>query len=58
MEKAESLFAGLFSPKLFRQQLCYFDDVDYTEEVDFIAGHEVVEEEVKIYLTNIATQSF
>ena len=56
ISKAENLFAGLFSAKLFRQQLCYFDDVDYAEEVAFMAGYEVSEEDVKAYLTNIATQ--
>jgi hypothetical protein len=55
IRKSEFLFSGLFSPKLFRQQLCYFDDVDYTEEVSFMAGHEVSEQEVKEFLTNTAT---
>lgn len=53
--KAESLFSNLFSPKLFRQQLCYFDDVDYTEEVTFLPGYEVSETEVRAFLTNTAT---
>ena len=55
IKKAEVLFSGLFSPKLFLQQLCYFEDIDYTEEVSFIEGHEVSEQEVKVFLTNIAT---
>ena len=32
-EKAIGIFVELFSEKLFRAQLSYFDDVDYTEEV-------------------------
>ncbi|MBV6440960.1 MAG: hypothetical protein DYG98_16730 [Haliscomenobacteraceae bacterium CHB4] len=57
IKKAETLFPALFSPKLFRQQLCYFDDVDYTEEVIYMLGHEVGEEEVKDFLINIATKT-
>ncbi len=34
--KADELFGGDFSGKLFREQLCYFDDVDYTESVDYL----------------------
>ncbi len=56
IETTEKLFPGLFSAKLFRQQLCYFDDVDYTEEVSFLPGHEVSEEDVKFFLTKLSTQ--
>ena len=45
-----SLRKEFYLLKLFRQQLCYFDDVDYTEEVTFMSG-----QEVKDFLTNIAT---
>lgn len=34
--KADELFGGEFSGKLFREQLCYFEDVDYTESVDYL----------------------
>ena len=57
IKKAETIFPALFSPKLFRQQLCYFDDVDYTEEVIYMPGREVGEEEVKGFLINIATKT-
>jgi predicted nucleotidyltransferase component of viral defense system len=35
-DRAEVLFADLFSEKLFRSQLSYFDDIDYSEEVEFL----------------------
>jgi len=57
-QKTEKLFPGLFSPKLFRQQLCYFKDIDYSEEVTYLTGHEVDEATVKSFLTNIATTPF
>lgn len=34
--KARKIFGELFSEKQFRAQLCYFDDVDYTEEIEFV----------------------
>jgi hypothetical protein len=54
-QTTESRFPGLFSAKLFRQQLCYFDDIDYTEEVTFLPGFEVAEAEIKAFLSNIST---
>lgn len=39
--KAKELFAGEFNAKLFREQLSYFGDVDYREEVEFMPGFEV-----------------
>ncbi|MEI7587705.1 nucleotidyl transferase AbiEii/AbiGii toxin family protein [Runella sp.] len=56
IERAVTLFPGLFSEKLFRQQLCYFEDVDYTEEVSFLPGHEVDEATIKAFLIDIATK--
>jgi len=56
IERAVTLFPGLFSEKLFRQQLCYFEDVDYTEEVSFLPGHEIDETTIKAFLIDIATK--
>jgi phosphopantetheine adenylyltransferase len=55
-KKTVTLFPGLFSDKLFRQQLCYFDDVDYMEEVSYLPGYAVNEEEVKSFLIDISTR--
>jgi hypothetical protein len=57
-EKAKELFGGEFSSKLFRQQLAYFNDIDYQEEVFYLPGFEVSEEEVKDFLVEIATRPF
>jgi hypothetical protein len=35
-KRATVLFGDLFSEKQFRAQLCYFKDIDYREEVDFL----------------------
>jgi Nucleotidyl transferase AbiEii toxin, Type IV TA system len=57
IERTQILFEGVFSPKLFRQQLCYFEDIDYTEEVSFLDGFAVQDAEIKAFLTNIALMS-
>lgn len=57
--KAEELFIdSYFNRKLFKGQLAYFNDIDYSEEVDFLPGFEVSKEEVKSFLIDIATQPF
>ena len=56
--RANELFSGMFSAKLLRQQLSYFNDIDYSEEVEFMDGFGVSEETVKNYLIDIATSLF
>ena len=54
-KRASEIFGDLFSEKQFRAQLCYFDDVDYTEEVEFICKP-VAQTEIKDKLTLLASQ--
>ena len=53
-KKAIAIFGDLFSEKLFRAQLSYFDDVDYTEEVEYLVATPPPNEEIKATLTQIA----
>ena len=46
-EKANEIFKGEFNEKLFRRQLCYFDDISYREEVVYKEGFETDEEIIK-----------
>jgi hypothetical protein len=46
-KKAKELFAGEFNERIFRNQLAYFDDINYAEQVDFMPGFEVDDETVK-----------
>jgi hypothetical protein len=55
---AKEIFGGEFNSKLFRQQISYFNDVDYREAVFYLPGFEVSEEEVKSFLIDVATQPF
>lgn len=55
--RAEKLFHTAFNAKLFRQQLAWYDDIDYSEIVDFI-NEDPGKEEVKRFLTDVATTAF
>jgi hypothetical protein len=50
------LFGNEFNEKLFRVQLSYFDDINYSERVEFLPGHEVSEKTVKKTLTQLSIQ--
>lgn len=50
-KKAKELFGNEFNEKLFREQLSYFEDINYAEKIEFMPGFEVKDEEVKKYLT-------
>ena len=56
-EKSKDLFGVYYNEKLFREQLCYFQDVDHSEKVDFVV-QAVSDEEIKQFLTDIATAPF
>ncbi len=53
-KRAEDLFGELYSEKLFRSQLCYFDDIDYSEEVEYIIPNPPTEEGIRKTLTELA----
>lgn len=53
--RAEELFGELYSEKLFRSQLCYFEDVDYSEEVEYIISNPPTEEQIQNTLTELAS---
>ena len=52
--KASEVFGDLFSEKLFRAQLSYFDDVDYTEEVEYLVEDPPSNDEIKRFLTQVS----
>ena len=53
-DHAIQIFGDLFSEKLFRAQLSYFDDVDYTEKVEYLVETPPSDDEIKAALTQIA----
>ncbi len=56
--KAKALFNDVFNPILFKKQLCYFDDINYTEEVEYMPGCEVPDEEIKAFLIEASLTGF
>ncbi len=54
VKRTKEIFGGGFSEKNFREQLMYFEDVDYTEKVTFLSSREVSDEEICKFLEKIA----
>lgn len=52
--RATQLFGELFSEKMFRAQLCYYDDVDYSEQVDYVIPAPPSDDMIKTRLTEIS----
>lgn len=56
IEKAESIFGKEFNEKIFRAQLGYFEDIDYSEEIEYMPGFEIDKDIIKKALLKISTQ--
>jgi len=54
-KRADVLFGDGFNEKLFREQLTYYDDINYSEKVEYLIP-EPKEEDIKSFLTQIALQ--
>ncbi|MBR7087253.1 MAG: nucleotidyl transferase AbiEii/AbiGii toxin family protein [Prevotella sp.] len=55
-DEAARLYGELYSEKMFRSQLCYFEDIDYSEAVDFLVPNPPTDKEIKQTLTEMATK--
>ncbi|MCK9412259.1 MAG: nucleotidyl transferase AbiEii/AbiGii toxin family protein [Prolixibacteraceae bacterium] len=56
-KRATEIFGQLFSEKLFRAQLSYFDDIDYSEPVEYLV-QPIPGDEIKDFLIDKATDIF
>ena len=56
VNEAKSIFGSEFNEKLFREQLSYFNDIDYTEKIDYIGENYVSDDEIKKFLSDISLQ--
>ena len=54
--KSEQIFEQMFSEKLFREQLAFHKDINYSEPVEYMPGFEVDENEVKEFLIDKALE--
>lgn len=46
-QKAQKIFKNNFNEKLFREQLAYFEGINYDEQVEFLPGFEISDEKIK-----------
>jgi hypothetical protein len=58
IERARFYFPDQISEKLFRNQLAFHKDIDYTEEVDYMIGNPPSDKEIKDFLIEVATRPF
>lgn len=47
VKTSQAIFKGEFNERIFREQLAYFKDIDYQEEVEFLPGFAVSDKKVK-----------
>ncbi len=52
---AKELFANEFNEKLFRSQLSYFKDIDYSEKIDYLIQKPPTDKKIKTTLVKIGT---
>ncbi|HNU76419.1 MAG TPA: nucleotidyl transferase AbiEii/AbiGii toxin family protein [bacterium] len=56
VNKAKSMFGSEFNERLFREQLSYFDDIDYTEKIDYVGENYVSDDEIKKFISDTSLQ--
>ena len=56
--RASEIFGDMFSEKLFRGQLSYFEGINFDEQVEFMPGFDIPENTVKRYLTEASLEGF
>lgn len=47
VQKTSIIFGNSFNEKIFREQLAYFKDIDYSERVEYVKGFEVADSTIK-----------
>ena len=55
-QKAQDIFGPEFNEKIFRSQLAYFKDIDYTEKVIFMPGFDTPDEEIERKLVKLSIE--
>lgn len=56
IDKTKSIFGNEFNEKLFRSQISYFDDIDYSESINYLPEFEKKDEEIKKFLEKISLE--
>lgn len=53
-EKCKKIFGRHFNGRLFREQLVYFEGINYSEEIEYLPGFKVSDKEIKKALTEFS----
>jgi hypothetical protein len=56
-ERAKVIFKENFNEKLFRQQLAWYNDIDYSESIDYLVSNPT-DQEIKSFLTEVTIIPF
>jgi len=54
--RAKRMFRSEFNEKLFRAQLAYFDDIDYSEKIEYMPSKEMSDLEIKETLVKLSLE--
>lgn len=54
INRARQIFNHSFNEKIFRTQLIYFKDIDYSEKVIYQPGYKISDAKIKKFLTEIS----
>ena len=54
VSRAGDIFQGAFNQRLFREQLCYFHDIDYSEHMEFLTDSPPDNDQIQAFLTGSA----
>lgn len=57
-ERANEFYKDLFSEKLFRAQLNYFVGINYDEQIEYMPGFKVPDNEIKSFLNDASLTGF
>ncbi len=56
IKNTEKIFGNNFNEKIFRSQLAYFKDIDYSEKVDYVKGMKVEDSIVRKELIKLSLE--
>lgn len=52
--QAKRIFGDDFNERVFREAIVYFKDINYSEEVDYLAGHQISDKIIKAKLVDFS----
>ncbi|MBI2620746.1 nucleotidyl transferase AbiEii/AbiGii toxin family protein [candidate division WWE3 bacterium] len=56
INKSKEIFGSEFNERLFREQLSYYEDIDYSEKIEYMDGKQVSDHEIKQKLNGLSLE--